>query len=333
MRNTHHILAVFLFIALLTTSVAQNKEQKNEDKESKPLFQCKVEKPKGTPSPLNTKINVFVTDSRGKPVTDLKQENIKVFENDMPQTLTSFSKREGVNSNGIVIDSSGTMRNSIDKAVQAGQNLIHNKYEQDEFFVVEFSSSENIALMQDWTTDTDLLQKSIKGIGAVGGQTALIDALYLTFEKIIERQKTAKEPRRYGLILLSDGDDRRNSYSEKQMFDLLSNTGIQIFALGFIRDLTEGNRIKPVRFLSRLAHETGGDAIFLVEKGNKIKPELEAALKSFIYELRANYAVSYNSTNASRDGTRRKIRVEITDSNEKEKYFVFARDSYIAPCN
>jgi VWFA-related protein len=335
MKCVRYFFAVFLFVALLVTSgFAQNKEPKNDDKETKQLIPCKAEKPKGTPTPLSVSINVFVTDSTGKSVDGLKQEDIKIFENDVPQTITSFTKREGINNYGIAIDSSASVRDLIGKLVQAGQIVVRNKYEQDEVFVVSFVNTHKIFLLQDWTTDANLLQRKMDEIYVEGGVTAIIDAAYLAAEKIIERKKTMKEPRRYTLILLSDGDDTYSEYMEKQLFDILRDTGIQVFALGFIKELPEGKRKKSVGFLTRLAHETGGNVIFLVEKEyGKVKTELENALKSLIYELRSNYIVSYNSTNALRDGTTRKIRVEIKNGDEKEKYFVFARDSYIAPCN
>lgn len=335
MKSVRYFCVVLLSVVLLTTSgFAQNKEQKNEDKESKPLFPCKVEKSKGTLAPLNTRINVFVTDSTGKSVMDLKQADIKIFENDTPQTITSLTKRDGTNNYGIVIDSSASMRNLIGKLIQAGQVVVRNKYEQDEVFVTSFVSTDKIYLLQDWTTDADLLQRKMDEIYVEGGVTAIIDAAYLAVEKIIARQKVSKEPRRYSLILLSDGVNKSSSFAEKELFDFLRDTGIQVFALGFIKELTGGERQQSVRLLTRLAHETGGNVIFLVEKEyGKVKTELENALKSLIYELRANYTVRYNPTNALRDGTTRKIRVEITNGNEKEKYFVFARESYIAPCN
>lgn len=333
-RSARFCFQIIVICILFVSSVAQNKEQARKDEAQKPIVPCKVEKPKGTSAPLDVKINLFVTDSTGKPVTDLKQEDIKIFEDDAPQTVTSFIKHKGVNNYGIVIDSSASMRSLIGKLIQAGQIIVRNKNERDEVFVISFVSSNKIFLLQDWTTDADLLQRKMDEIYIEGGRTALVDGVYVATEKIVERQKASKESRRYVLVLLSDGSERDSSYSEKELFNYLRGTDIQIFSLGFIKDIAGGERQKSIRFLTRLAHETGGNVIFLVEKDyGKIKAELENALKSLVYELRANYIVNYNSTNALRDGTTRKIKVEIAKGSEKENYFVFARDSYFAPCN
>lgn len=85
-----------------------------------------------------------------------------------------------------MIDSSASMRDLINKVIQTGQIIVRNKYEKDEVFIIRFISGDKVTLMQDWTTDKDLLHRTMNEFFVEGGQTAVIDAVYLGVEKIIE---------------------------------------------------------------------------------------------------------------------------------------------------
>ena len=66
----------------------------------------------------------------------------------------------------------------------------------------------------------------------------------------------------------------------------------------------------------------------------KDKPEnLDRTFATLIEHLRTRYNIGFVSSNKSRDGTMRKLKVELTDATRKSqgKLVVKARRSYIAP--
>jgi len=61
--------------------------------------------------------------------------------------------------------------------------------------------------------------------------------------------------------------------------------------------------------------------------------ELGTTFQTLIYHLRSRYNLGFVSTNKKRDGTTRKLKLDLTPSVQKSqgKLVVKARRSYIAP--
>ena len=83
----------------------------------------------------------------------------------------------------------------------------------------------------------------------------------------------------------------------------------------------------PYLDIQKLADETGGEIL-------RDKPEeLEQTFNTLITHLRTRYSFSFVSTNKNRDGTVRKLKIDLADGVEKSrgKLVVKARKSYVAP--
>lgn len=79
--------------------------------------------------------------------------------------------------------------------------------------------------------------------------------------------------------------------------------------------------------IQKLADETGGEIL-------RDKPEeLDRTFNTLITHLRTRYSFSFVSTNKNRDGTVRKLKIDLADGVEKSegKLVVKARKSYVAP--
>ena len=72
----------------------------------------------------------------------------------------------------------------------------------------------------------------------------------------------------------------------------------------------------------KMADETGGREVEVRNDKN-----LEAAFNLISEELRSQYVIGYYPTNVKRDGTFRKIKVEVTRPDTK----ILARKGYYAP--
>jgi hypothetical protein len=64
--------------------------------------------------------------------------------------------------------------------------------EKDEAFFIRFVSSDRLEILQDWTSDKTLLNEALEGTYTEAGSSAIIDAVYLSTEKIIQREKADK---------------------------------------------------------------------------------------------------------------------------------------------
>jgi len=79
--------------------------------------------------------------------------------------------------------------------------------------------------------------------------------------------------------------------------------------------------------IRELAEETGGEVL-------EDKPEnLDSAFNTLVSHLRSRYSLAFVSTNKKRDGSVRKLKVELASAAVKsqEKLVVKARKTYVAP--
>ena len=235
---------------------------------------------------------------------------------------------------GLLIDNSGSLRSQLEKVIDASKIIINSNKPEDETFVIRFVGSDNIKLLQDFTAKKEDLNDALDDLFSEGGQTAIRDAVYLGAEHATEYEKlsTNDDKKRRALVIITDGDDRSSVYDDKQLFDFLKESAVQIYVIGFTNELTEDKSVfgrspkqKAVAFLNRLATETGGKAYFPANLG-----ELNTIAKDIASELRTQYILSYAPTNDKRDGTYRAIRVAVRDDAKRGKRIALTRPGYTA---
>lgn len=273
-------------------------------------------KPTVTPTPEEDEIiriiteevnlNVRVVDRNGRCVNNLPQTAFKVYEDNVLQPITSFAKSEVPTNYILAVDNSGSMRQLLEKVIEAGKIIVNTNRPGDETSIIRFISSDKIEIPQDFTPNKTDLTDALDNMFIEGGQTAVIDAVYLAAGKAAEHEKSSKpnEKRRRALILVSDGEDRNSFYSEKQLFDLLRENEVQIYVVGFTTELSnEGGFIsksprgKAEALLKRIAEVTGGKAYF-PQSDN----ELNEIARDIASELRMQYLISYMPSNDAKDG-------------------------------
>ena len=274
-------------------------------------------------------LNVRVIDRGNRPINNLRQQEFKVYEDNVLQPITSFTKAEVPTNYSLVIDNSGSMRPLLDKVIEAGKIIIATNKPDDETSIVRFVSSDKIEIVQDFTPKKADLNEALDNMYIEGGQTAIIDAVYLAAETVnkYENSRNPNDKKRRALILVSDGEDRDSFYKEAQLFELLREADVQIYTVGFVSELSkEGGFIgkspqgKAKAFLERLATETGGKSYFPTSAG-----ELNTIAQDIASELRTQYLVSYSPTNEKKDGAFRTIKVVVDDGPNKQKRIAVTR--------
>ncbi|HKC65458.1 MAG TPA: VWA domain-containing protein [Pyrinomonadaceae bacterium] len=285
---------------------------------------------------INTELvnlNVRVIDRNNRPIGDVQQNEIHVFENGVPQPIFFFSKEEVPISYGLAIDTSGSMRQQLAQVIEAGKVIINTNKPGDETFLVRFISSDKIEQVLDFTSKKDDLLDAIDTFYIEGGQTAVVDAVYVSAEHVAEYKKgDDSDRRRRALIVVTDGEDRGSQYTQEELFQRLREEDVQIYVIGFVNDLDkEGGvirkspREKAVNLINRIAKETGGRAFF-----PESLSDLPQIANEIIRDLRTQYVVSYNPTNKARDGSYRAIRVTVDDAAGKDKRIALTRSGRVA---
>ena len=279
-------------------------------------------------------LHVRVIDRNNRPINNVGQNEFHVFEDGVPQPIESFTREEVPISYGLAVDTSGSLRSQLPTVIEAGKSIINSNKPGDETFLVRFISSDKIETVQDFTANKEMLTDGLDSFYVEGGQTAIIDAVYLSAEHVSEYKKGDEgDRRRRALIVITDGEDRNSFYKQEQLFARLREDDVQIFVIGFVNELDKeagfirkSPREKAINLINKLAEETGGRAFFPDSVA-----ELPQIANEIIRDLRTQYVLAYNPTNKTQDGTYRAIKVTVDQpSNTGDKRIALTRTGRLA---
>jgi Ca-activated chloride channel family protein len=235
---------------------------------------------------------------------------------------------------GLAVDTSGSLRSQLQQVIDAAKTIINSNKAGDETFLVRFIGNETIETVQDFTSNKNDLLDAIDSFYVEGGQTAVIDAVYLSAEHVAQYKKGSDDDRRRrALIVITDGEDRGSFYKKEQLFAKLREEDVQIYVIGFVNELDkEGGFIRKspreeaMNLLNRFAKETGG-RVFYPES----LTELPQIADEIVRDMRTQYVISYNPTNKTRDGSFRAIKVVVNDAPGNGKRIALTRSGRTVP--
>jgi Ca-activated chloride channel homolog len=251
-------------------------------------------------------VNVSVTDDGNRFVTNLKADNFQVFEDKVGQSIRYFSNEVAPVSLGIIFDISHSMEKKLDFAKHAAARFLETGTPDDEYFLVEFANRAKLA--EGFTTDISRLRDRL-AFKPAEGSTALYDAIYLGLAEL----KRGQNPKK-ALLLITDGEDNHSRYNRGDIRDFVREADAQIFVIDMGRAL-----------LGDLAEMTGGHSY------HTSVDDLEDTCEKIALEIKNQYIIGFESTNTTKDGKYRKLRVRLTPPPGMGKLNVRAREGYYAP--
>jgi VWFA-related protein len=266
-------------------------------------------------------VNVVFTvmDKKGRHITDLKQNDFRVVDdNKPPDQIRSFQAETNLPLMvGLLIDASNSVRDRFkfeqESAIEFLNQTIHPQ--KDQAFVVGFDVTPEVT--QDFTDKTEALAHGVHDLRP-GGGTAMYDALYFACrDKLL---KTAKgQTVRRAIILLSDGDDNQSHVTREEAIEMAQRAEAIVYTISTNVSGTKGQGDKV---LERIADATGGHAFFPFQ----IR-EVADAFAQIQDELRSQYAISYKPADFKRDGHYRTIEIV---ANDRKNFRVRSRRGYYA---
>ena len=137
-------------------------------------------------------LNVRVIDRNNRPINNLQEKDFKIFEDGAQQKIDFFRKSEVPTNYALVIDNSGSMRQQLDKVIEAGKILVNTNRPDDDTMVIRFVGRDKIEIEQQFTPNKTDLIDALDNLYIEGGQTAIIDAVYLAVENVDEYEKSTK---------------------------------------------------------------------------------------------------------------------------------------------
>ena len=321
-------------------------------------------KPKPIEGMPNFSINVSVpvvtldvgvlTSKEGMFVPGLKQNQFRVLEDGVPQTISSFNPTQGPITAVILTEFAN---NDIFYAFAYDSLVASYTFAQmlkKEDWIALITYDMRAHILQDFTQDKRAIQASVGMLQpgmAMSQETNLFDALYDTLDRL-----EGVEGRKY-IILVSSG---RDTFSKKTLDQCLKKVqgskDIAIYSIGtgqalrnymeshgamrylcpmtdFSCSTTFAQADNQMRSFSKM---TGGKSYFPL-----FQASFRDAFADIAQTIRNQYSISYHPTNRVQDGGYRKIKVELVDENgqplkmrdqknKEVKYQVIAREGYKA---
>ena len=292
-------------------------------------------------------VNVLFTaqDRNRRLLTSLQQGDIKILENGQPQEVVAFSRQVDLPlSLAILIDTSGSQERTLPQEKAAAISFLETvvRPSKDEVSVISFTGEST--LEQGMTNNLVRLRRAIERVrfvapagyigggvstgtppisgdsSAAAGSTAIWDAIWVTSDEVLG---PAPERTRRAIILLSDGV---NTYGKKKLDDavqaaLRSEAVVYSIGIGdnFYSGVDRGS-------LNKISERTGGRAFFPDDEQG-----LREAFRQIQDEMRSQYLLAYEPSNQTRDGSFRKIEIQIANQQmQKEKVKLTHRQGYFA---
>jgi VWFA-related protein len=275
-----------------------------------------------------TNLLFIATDRNNRYITTLQQNDIRVLEDGVPQTLFTFQREtDRPLSIAFLIDVSRSEERTLPDEKAAARTFIENviRSEKDQAAIIPFEGYAH--LEQPMTRDVLAIYRTLErvevanmtytgtaprltgitsGPGTIAppeeGTTAIWEAVALTCSNILGRGYGV---RRRAIILLTDGQDTSSRISRDTAVDDAIKAETVVYAIGIGDKKYEGINKSE---LNQIAEKTGGRAFF-----PRKADELVAAFKEIEQELRSQYLLAYSSTNKAHDGMFRTMTLEITN--------------------
>ncbi|HVO13015.1 MAG TPA: VWA domain-containing protein [Vicinamibacteria bacterium] len=277
------------------------------------------------PYTIETEVNVVsvtavVFDKSGHIVHGLGREDVQLLEDGVPQEVSYFREASSQGdpkarvplSVVLVLDTSGSMTQSLPFLQEAVLSFVYKLEEVDEALVVSFNNT--IKGSADFTEDTDRLERFVEGLQAWGG-TSLYDAIHYSLERIKD------QPGRKALIVFSDGDDTTSTMEDKVVVDYARSVEATVYSIGFKGN--GGFGMRPRGFLRKIASETGGEYFSPDKVGELIK-----IFNEISSELKNHYLLAYTPKRPA-DGSWRQIQLKVDrpglEVRVRKGYFAVAR--------
>jgi len=262
--------------------------------------------------------NVTVTDSRGRQVSGLKAADFQVYEEGRIQNIKLFRAEDVPATVGLIIDNSGSMREKRPDVMKAALAFVSASNPADEMFVLCFNENVYFGLPPSipFTNDANVIRSALLQ-RPPSGLTALYDALAAGIEHLTNGTWDRK-----AIVVLSDGGDNASHRKLDDILQIAQRSSATIYTIG-IYDETDEDR-NPV-VLKKLAGQSGGRAYFPDSLN-----DLEHAWHEIAGGIRSQYTIGYSSTNSSRDGSFRRVKISVRRDGGRSLR-VTSRDGYIAP--
>jgi VWFA-related protein len=275
----------------------------------------------------------------GRILGNLIADDFTVFEDGVEQTISYFSQDRLPLSIVLLVDRAGCINAFNDQIREATIKAFGQLKPEDEVAIMTFSNK--VALAQAFTRDRQMIADKILAVEKQHSSEQHYFNAGIYEAATYMSQAAHPAGRRVILVLTSlEASIDFSRISEKRALEAVLESGavvsgVLVKTIG--GQIEQGIRGKPTSLLRRIGLRAGSLKMFVAETGGELvsaPPEkMNDTLLQLIRHLSMSYSLGYLPTNPTRDGKRRRIRVELSPEVEKRegKTSLITRRSYIMP--
>jgi len=273
-------------------------------------------------------------------ITTLRANDLRIYENDSQQTISLFEhETDRPLTLVILVDTSKSQERTLPDEKKAAKAFIRDvvRPDKDKVAVISFTGVPRVE--QQLTASSAKLNRAIDHLkvelpannpNCEEEKSVQEDPLCWTsiwdsvWESASEVLGHGDENSRRAVILLSDGDDTSSTIKRRDAIDAAVKNNVAVYSIG-IGD-PELYKVEQDS-LRKISDSTGGRAFF-----PRDEMELRTVFAQIQEELRSQYVIAYSPQNKLRDGSHRRIKMQIINPElRKQKLQLVYREGYYAP--
>jgi VWFA-related protein len=295
-------------------------------------------------------VPVTVKDGAGELVTDLQQNDFRIFEDGVEQQISLFSVDAFPLSAAVLVDDD-LKQSTAERVQKTLETLAAGFSASDEVSLWRFDEVPE-SISDDFIADNDALLTQLKridlsssfpGVGSapmtsgprvntqaptgspqrsamsIGHPNVkhINDAIYAAAEQLRDRPRE----RRKIIFLISDGQNaKNNTHSYDETLKLLLSADISVYAIGVGEaNLNRGITFLGNNILAKYAHATGGDIFY-----GSSRDDLEGLYARVSEQARNQYTIAYSGAKTDRSQPYHTIEVRV----RRPGLTLSARDGY-----
>ena len=291
-------------------------------------------------------VDVSVLDNRGNFIPKIPAGNFRVYEDDVPQKTGGFSIGEAGMTVCLVVEFNAAFQQTYSRTwyetLQAAYTFLDSLKKEDYIAVVAYDMRPEI--LSDFTTDRQKTGEALQRLRIAGFSEANL------FDALVETEQRMKDIEgRKAIVLIASGRDTFSKLTFDKARKAVQEAGVPIYGISILQAMRimADSRMGPLARMDFLqadnemrtfTKETGGQSFF-----PRFSGEYPSIYRAITESLRNQYTLAYHPLNQARDGSFRKIKVElvnpatneplrVTDEKGKPlKYQIVAKQGYNAP--
>lgn len=266
-------------------------------------------------------VPVSVTDGKGENVSQLRIQDFEIEEDGRREQVSKLVQAgKSPLQLMLVFDLSGSIYSDFEFERAAASRFIEKVWKPgDTVSIITISNRPEVRLTDSPSPDEVLA--TLSNLQPKEDATAFFDSIVATAE--LQSLSTAPGTRQ-AAVIFSDGEDNRSDSVFSDALSSIRRSNTVVYSInpsGASVKLNEISRIGQLQ-LASLAGKTGGAAFV----SNRLE-DLAGIYDRIAFELRAQYLLSYYSSNSLTDGSFRKISVTLPAQPDLH---VRAREGYYA---